>query len=153
MIQLRYSCSSVLFVTCLYFSSSATASVVFSNCLPLSLPLAIVVAQLLQSPSSLVLSIILSAITLYVFICRVFICRLRLSSSSAMASSLTSIKAYIVIASAGGHPVSHSSPQSTNPVLATAHLSPDSSPRPRLCRRLPIRQALQPRRYQEYMSR
>ena len=135
-----------------YFSSSATASVVFSNCLRLLLPSAIVVTQLLQSPSSLILSIILSAITLYVFICRVFICRVRLSSSSAMASSLTSIKAYIVIANAGGHPVSHSSPQSTIPVLATAHLSPDSSPRPRLCRRLPIRQELQPRRYQEYMS-
>ena len=124
---------------CLYFSSSATASVVFSNCLRLSLPSAIVVAQLLQSPS------ISSAIILYVLICRVFICRVRLSSSTAMASSLTSIKAYIVIASAGGHPVSHLSPQSTIHLLATAHLSPDSSPRPRFCRRLPIRQALQPR--------
>ena len=86
-------------------------------------------------------------------ICRVFIYRVRLSSSTAMASSLISIKAYIVIASAGGHPVSHSSPRSTIHLLATAHLSPDSSPRPRLCGRLPIRQEVQPRRYQEYMSR
>ena len=56
-----------------------------------------------------------------------------------------SIKAYIVIASAGGHPVSSSSPQSIISVLVIAHPSTDSSSRPRLCRRLPIRQELQPR--------